>query len=82
MKGLSRQHFDGLWLTSFELQRGGERLGIKGVTGEPELVLRYIRQLGNEAVFAGTEFNVFSLEKLQTGSALAFDVTAVLEAGQ
>jgi len=82
MEGLARQHFEGLWLTSFELQQGGERMALKGVTDKPEWVPRYIRSLGNESVFAGTEFNVFSLEKSDKGSALVFDVAAVLEANK
>ncbi|MEH6358642.1 MAG: PilN domain-containing protein [Pseudomonadales bacterium] len=82
MEGLARQHFEGLWLTSFELQQGGERMALKGVTDKPEWVPRYIRSLGNESVFAGTEFNVFSLEKSDKGAALVFDVAAVLEASK
>lgn len=82
MEGLARQHFEGLWLTSFELQQGGERMGLQGVTDKPEWVPRYIRSLGNESVFAGTEFNVFSLEKSDLEPALVFDVTAVLEANK
>ena len=82
LEGLARQHFDGLWLTAIELIEGGERMGLAGFTGEPEMVPRYIRNLSNEKVFSGTEFDVFRLERLQDSAAMAFDVTAVAEVEQ
>jgi len=82
LEGLARQHFDGLWLTVIELVQGGDRMGLKGFAGAPELVPRYIGKLSNERVFAGTEFDVFSLERADGNRALAFDVTADVEAGQ
>jgi len=82
LEGLARQHFDGLWLTTIELVHGGERMGLAGVAGEPEMVPRYIRNLSNEKVFAGTEFDVFSLERSQDGVALIFDVSAITEVEQ
>ena len=82
LEGLAQQHFEGLWLTSIELVQGGDRMGLEGFAGQPELVPRYIRNLSNERVFAGTEFDVFSLERPDGNSALAFDVTAVVEAEQ
>jgi len=82
MEGLARQHFEGLWLTSIELVQGGERMGLAGFAGEPEMVPRYIRNLSNEKAFSGTEFDVFSLERLQESRALAFDVTALTEVEQ
>jgi len=82
LEGLARQHFEGLWLTSIELVQGGERMGLAGFAGEPEMVPRYIRNLSNEEAFTGTEFDVFSLERLQESRALAFDVTAITEVEQ
>jgi len=80
LEGMARQHFEGLWLTAIELVQGGDRMGLKGFAGAPELVPRYIGKLSNERVFAGTEFDVFSLERTDDNRALAFDVTAVVEA--
>ena len=82
LQGLAKQHFEGLWLTSIELVHGGERMGIQGFALQPELVPRYIRKLRNEAVFTGTEFDIFSLERPADNSPLAFDVAAVVEAKQ
>lgn len=79
MQGLARQHFDGLWLTSIRLQQGGARIGLAGYAGEPDMVPRYIRRLGHEVAFAGTEFDAFNLEKTNTNSAVAFDVHAIAE---
>lgn len=81
-EGLARQHFNGLWLTAIDFDEGGQRIGLEGFATEPSMVPRYIRKLRNERVFAGTEFDVFNLQRAEGSSALAFVVTAVSEVEQ
>ncbi len=81
-EGFARQHFNGLWLTAIDLGEGGQRIGLEGFATEPSMVPRYIRNLRNEKVFAGTEFDVFNLQRAEDSSALAFIVTAVSEVEQ
>lgn len=82
LQGFARQHFEGLWLTAIDLAEGGQRIGLEGFAGEPAMVPRYIGNLSNEKIFAGTEFDVFNLQRAEDNAALAFAVTAVSEVEQ
>ena len=78
LTGLARRHIDGLWLTQINFSDGGKRIGLQGQTGQPGAVPSYIKALGEEAVFAGVEFNLFDMESDgQRAGILNFNVTSV-----
>lgn len=56
LRAFSRQARNGLWLTSFVIQGGGEQLSITGRALQPELIPAYIRQLNREPVMQGKSF--------------------------
>jgi Tfp pilus assembly protein PilN len=47
MKDLSRASFEGLWLTEFQLQQGGESVTLSGVVRQSAMVPDFIGRLGN-----------------------------------
>lgn len=61
--GLARQHVSGLWLRAVRIRRGGRELALAGSTLDPELVPRFIQQLGREPVFAGADFSSLRLQR-------------------
>ena len=67
LTGLARQRIEGLWLTELRLHAGGTRLDMAGNALKPELVPRYLQRLGKEAVFSGTAFETFRLERPEKG---------------
>jgi len=64
--GLARQRVPGLWLREILIRRGGRELGLVGSTLEPDLVPRFIQQLGHEAAFAGGEFRSLRMQRSET----------------
>ncbi|MGQ0586738.1 MAG: PilN domain-containing protein [Gammaproteobacteria bacterium] len=70
--GLSRQGLNGMWLTHIELS--GSQMTLQGVVLAEELIPRYLRRLGNEAVFAGTAFQQARLERVPDGTGLSFEL--------
>lgn len=63
LTGLARQRIDGLWLTELALRQGGTRLDMQGRSLKPEYVPNYLQKLSAEAIFAGTEFDNFSIRR-------------------
>jgi Tfp pilus assembly protein PilN len=61
--GLARSRVGGLWLTRVELSESGQQMTLQGVTLSEELIPRYLRLLGREDVFAGTEFGQAVLQR-------------------
>ena len=61
--GLARQRIGGLWLTRIELTNGGQQMALQGITRSEELVPRYLKLLGAEPVFSGTEFEHAALQR-------------------
>jgi Tfp pilus assembly protein PilN len=61
--GLARQRVGGLWLTRVELSASGQQMTLQGVTLSEELIPRYLRQLGGEDVFTGTQFEQAVLQR-------------------
>jgi hypothetical protein len=65
--GLARQRLNGLWLTRVEVTASGAHMALGGVTLAEELLPRYIKKLGSEEVFAGTEFGHARLQRVSDG---------------
>lgn len=65
--GLARQRLNGLWLTSVEVSASGAHMSLGGVTLAEELIPRYLRKLGGEEIFAGTEFGHAQLQRAHEG---------------
>ncbi len=63
LTGLARQRIDGLWLTELALGQGGTRLDMQGRSLKPEYVPNYLQKLSAETIFAGTEFDNFSIRR-------------------
>jgi Tfp pilus assembly protein PilN len=77
--GLARQSFDGLWLTHIELS--GSHVSLQGVTLAEGLIPRFLRRLGSEEVFAGTEFQQARLERVGDGAGLRFELRTHAQGG-
>jgi len=60
---LARQHIAGLWLTGITLTGAGRDLTLRGETTEPDLVIRYLQNLSQEALLQGMAFHVFQLNR-------------------
>jgi cell division protein FtsL len=63
MEGIARQRVDGMWVTAFQLNDGGEQIGIVGSSLQPELVPKFLQNLSAENSFIGTEFRVFRMQR-------------------
>lgn len=72
LEGLARQSLDGLWLTRVEIAGAGTVLGLHGRAVSPELLPRYLQRLGDEPVFAGTEFRSFVMAQGARESSVEF----------
>jgi Tfp pilus assembly protein PilN len=64
----------GLWLTDIELTDGGASVRLAGMTTDPVLVPRFLKNLGSGAQFVGHRFDTFELAADETG-ALHFTIT-------
>lgn len=63
MEGIARQRVDGMWVTGFHLDGGGERIDIQGSSLRPELVPKFLQNLSAENSFTGAEFRVFKMQR-------------------
>jgi len=63
VSGLARRRVPGLWLRQIRIRRGGHELSLAGSAIEPELVPRFVQQLGLEPVFAGSDFRTLRMER-------------------
>ena len=76
------KHFDelaahvqaGLWLTDIELSGGGGHIRLAGMTLDPVLVPRFLKELGQGEQFVGHRFDTFELA-VGEGGALHFTIT-------
>ncbi len=64
----------GLWLTDIELTGGGGHIRLAGMTLDPVLVPRFLKELGQGEQFAGHRFDAFELTASE-GGALHFTIT-------
>jgi MSHA biogenesis protein MshI len=60
---LSRQHVPGVWLTGLDIRGDGAFMQLQGRSNAPELVPRYLQQLGRERVMSGITFGVFKMQR-------------------
>lgn len=72
--GLARQRLNGLWLTHVEVGGSGARMVLDGITLSEELIPQYLRKLGSEGVFAGTEFGHARLQRADGGEQIRFEL--------
>ena len=64
LQGLADRHPPhGLWLTSIQLQAGGDELALQGLTQDQELLPLYLRSLGQSSAFSGRDFAHFDLQR-------------------
>ena len=56
LEGLSRQHVPGLWLSSVDIEKGGQVLNLQGNTLNPKLMPELLAKLNAEPAFVGREF--------------------------
>lgn len=63
MEGIARQRLDGMWVTGFSLNSGGESIDIHGSSLSPELVPQFLQKLSAERSFTGAEFRVFKMQR-------------------
>lgn len=71
--GLSRRTVKGLWLRGFEFAAGGHRITFRGSALHPELIPRFLQELGAEASYRGKEFRSFFLQRSEQG-AIDFEI--------
>lgn len=77
--GLARQRLNGLWLTHVEVSANGGQIALDGITLSEELIPRYIKKLGAESVFTGTEFAHARLQRInEGGNQIRFQLRTVL----
>jgi hypothetical protein len=56
LRAFSRQSIAGLWLTAFDIARGGNEFALQGRTLSADLVANYLAQLNREKVIQGRQF--------------------------
>ncbi len=77
LEGLARHRVAGLWLTKISFERGGEFVGLQGLSGKPEQLPRLLQNLALEPVYQGSKFNVLELKSSdQADGLLFFDLRA------
>lgn len=63
LRGFARQVPDGLWLTEFTIQSGGNDMEIRGSMLNAAALPDYIRRLGTEKVFKGRNFAALTMSR-------------------
>jgi Tfp pilus assembly protein PilN len=74
LEGLAFGRIPGMWLESFAFSQGGRGLELAGRALRPDLVPGFVLELGQQAVFAGTEFEALLLERPAGSAALRFEI--------
>lgn len=62
LRGLAKHPVSGIWLTQISLANGGKDIGFSGVATKPENLPGFLQQIGQEKVFAGTQFEKLEME--------------------
>lgn len=68
LEGFARQTPQGIWLTGFMVQAGGEGLVIRGNALAPASVPVFIEQLAKESALKGTRFSAMQIQREQPDS--------------
>ncbi len=63
LESFSRQTPEGIWLTSFSVQAGGDGLVIRGSSLKPNLVPAFLQKLSDESIMAGTRFGLLQIQR-------------------
>ena len=63
LKGLSKQHVQGIWLTDIKIQGDGHSILLSGNTLSPELVPTYLERLKKEGSFSGKTFDAVNFKQ-------------------
>ena len=79
LDGLSAQVPEGIWLTRIVATDAGSGLSLEGGALKPDLVPRYLKRLGGEAVYQRARFDQLLIEQASQG--LSFQVSARLPTG-
>jgi len=65
LSGLARQVPNGLWLTGFSIDAGGNDMEIRGSMLNPAALPEYIRRLGTEKAFQGRNFAALTMDRAE-----------------
>lgn len=77
-EGMARQRPAGMWLRRFELEQGGQIIGIHGSTLQAELVPEFLQRLAEEPSFEGSDFRVFQMQRdKENATAVNFTLRSV-----
>ncbi len=63
LESFSRQAPEGVWLTGFSVQAGGEGLVIRGRSLQAALIPTFLQQLSSESALNGTEFGLLQIHR-------------------
>jgi hypothetical protein len=63
MRAFSRQTLDGVWLTGFDIDGGGQELMLSGRALSPDLVPLYLERLKREPLMQGRQFATLKIEQ-------------------
>lgn len=64
-ESFSRQVVQGMWLTGFDVENGGQAVQIRGSSTEPDLVPRFLQGLSKESQLRGIEFSVLQMLRVK-----------------
>ncbi len=77
--GIARKHIKGMWIKRLELEKGGDVIGIYGSTLRPELVPQFLQALSEEESFAGSQFQIFNMQRDKDNTAaINFSLRTIL----
>lgn len=62
-EAMARQRPQGMWLQRFEIEKGGQVIGLHGSSLQPELVPEFLQSLSEESSFDGSNFRIFRIQR-------------------
>jgi len=79
-EAMARQRPTGMWLQRFEIEQGGQVIGIYGSSLQPELVPEFLQRLSEESSFDGSNFRIFRMQRdKENTAAINFTLRSVVE---
>jgi Tfp pilus assembly protein PilN len=63
LEALARRHLDGVWIDRMALSGATGSMSLGGATFDPNLVPRYLQNLGQESVLAGARFDELVIDR-------------------
>lgn len=77
-EAMARQRPSGMWLQRFEIEQGGQVIGIYGSSLQPELVPEFLRRLSEEKSFDSSSFRIFHMQRdKENAAAVNFTLRSV-----